>query len=205
MGTPAPKGYRPQPEPQRLAGPPACPQGFRFSSQYSTSLATKGTRLADISVVAWAACHPEYSKPLPCGRVHWPRPTPRRQCLINRGRCMFEPTRGPCQAHRAFQPLVELMHHSAPRGVAWDHVAEHRARGFFGGAHLLICGPFDEMSAGGQVAFEMVTGIFDRGARAMPIAPGRGGPPRVVIGACSCVACLGTLAAPGPSQEAARG
>ena len=67
---------RPQPESQRPAGPPACPQGSRFSGQYSTSLATKGTRLAVVSVAAWAACHPEYSKPLHSGRVHWPRPTP---------------------------------------------------------------------------------------------------------------------------------
>lgn len=139
--TPAPKGYQATARVQRPADPPACPQGSGSAVSTRPRWQPKGLgRRSSVSQRGRLAI-PSIRNPCIVGASTGHGRLQRRPGLINRRRCMFAPARGPCQARRAFQRLVELMHQSAPGGVAWDQVGEHRARGFFGGAHLLICGP----------------------------------------------------------------
>ena len=60
VSTPRPSGDQgSRPSPSAVAAPATSSSASRLSSEYSTSLATSGTRPADISVAAWADCQPE--------------------------------------------------------------------------------------------------------------------------------------------------
>jgi hypothetical protein len=88
---------------------------------------------------------------------------------------MFALTRGPCQARQGFQRLVELSIR-ARREVSGGTTPPSIVP--VASSEVLICssvGRVHKISAGGQVAVEMVTGIFDRGTRAYPSSQGEAG------------------------------